>query len=349
MASIPASFFGLTIDADKKYSQTVEDDFRLTMASLSTKLPNKPQRTSVIIKLGDREFTLCSLTPGTLENQSLDLTLVAGEEISFHSVGNCSVDLTGNHIVFADDFGSDDEDDMEMMDHHHDSNCNHDQGSDEESDEMNEDSNEDDDSEEEEELDDATIEAILAAQSKNKRKPEPIPSDKSGKKAKVVELTSEKEAETKKGKKETKEVPAKKEAPAKKETPVKKEASAKESPAKESTPAKRTLSSGIIVEDSVVGTGPVAKSGSKVAVRYIGRLTNGKVFDSNTKGSAFTFKLGKGEVIKGWDLGVAGMHVGGSRKLTIPPHLAYGGRGAPPDIAPNATLVFEIKLLDVKK
>lgn len=86
----------------------------------------------------------------------------------------------------------------------------------------------------------------------------------------------------------------------------------------------------------------------KVGVRYIGKLTNGKVFDSNTKGAPFVFRLGGGEVIKGWDVGVAGMNVGGTRKLTIPPALAYGSKGAPPDIPKNAVLEFEVKLLEVK-
>jgi len=72
------------------------------------------------------------------------------------------------------------------------------------------------------------------------------------------------------------------------------------------------------------------------------------VFDSNTKGSPFVFKLGAGEVIKGWDLGVNGMNVGGTRKLTIPAPLAYGAKGAAPDIPGNATLTFEVKLLEVK-
>lgn len=98
-----------------------------------------------------------------------------------------------------------------------------------------------------------------------------------------------------------------------------------------------------------VGTGPRAKPGKTVAVRYLGRLlSNNKMFDSNTKGAPFKFRLGKGEVIKGWDLGVNGMQVGGVRKLTIPAKLAYGSSGAPPEIPPNADLVFEVKLLEVK-
>ena len=85
-----------------------------------------------------------------------------------------------------------------------------------------------------------------------------------------------------------------------------------------------------------------------MSVRYIGKLTNGKVFDSNTKGSPFVFRVGGGEVIKGWDVGVSGMNVGGTLKLTIPPALAYGAKGAPPDIPKNAVLEFEVKLLEVK-
>ncbi|KAI9321626.1 hypothetical protein BX666DRAFT_1904055 [Dichotomocladium elegans] len=83
-------------------------------------------------------------------------------------------------------------------------------------------------------------------------------------------------------------------------------------------------------------------------MRYIGKLTNGKVFDKNVSGKPFSFRLGRGEVIKGWDIGVAGMKLNGERKLTIPAPLAYGRSGAPPDIGPNATLVFEIKLVAVK-
>ncbi|RKP22658.1 hypothetical protein SYNPS1DRAFT_19784, partial [Syncephalis pseudoplumigaleata] len=79
-----------------------------------------------------------------------------------------------------------------------------------------------------------------------------------------------------------------------------------------------------------------------LSMRYIGRLMNGKVFDQNTKGKPFNFKLGKGEVIKGWDMGIEGMMLNGKRRLTIPAKLAYGSRGAPPDIPPNATLQFDV-------
>ena len=102
------------------------------------------------------------------------------------------------------------------------------------------------------------------------------------------------------------------------------------------------------VEDLVVGNGDEAVTGKKVSVHYTGTLTNGAKFDSSLdRGRPFDFPLGGGRVIKGWDQGVAGMKVGGKRRLTIPPELAYGERGFPPVIPPNSTLVFEIELLGV--
>lgn len=102
------------------------------------------------------------------------------------------------------------------------------------------------------------------------------------------------------------------------------------------------------IENLKSGAGDEAKPGSRVTVHYVGTLTNGSKFDSSRdRGEGFTFKLGAGQVIKGWDQGVAGMKVGDVRKLTIPPHLAYGERGYPPVIPPNSTLVFEVELLSV--
>lgn len=102
------------------------------------------------------------------------------------------------------------------------------------------------------------------------------------------------------------------------------------------------------MEDTKVGTGAVAEAGKSVTVHYTGWLTNGTKFDSSKDhGQPFTFPIGRGAVIKGWDQGVAGMKVGGVRKLTIPPSLAYGANGAGGVIPPNATLVFEVELLGV--
>ena len=112
----------------------------------------------------------------------------------------------------------------------------------------------------------------------------------------------------------------------------------------------KTTSSGLQYWDIVVGTGATAVPGKPVKVHYTGWLTNGKKFDSSVdRGQPFGFPLGGGQVIKGWDEGVAGMKVGGTRQLRIPPELGYGARGAGGAIPPNATLIFDVELLEVNK
>jgi peptidylprolyl isomerase len=112
--------------------------------------------------------------------------------------------------------------------------------------------------------------------------------------------------------------------------------------------------SGLKQVDLVVGTGDVAVKGATLEMHYTGWLyqngKRGKKFDSSLdSGRPFSFKLGAGEVIDGWDRGIEGMRVGGKRELIIPPQLGYGARGAPPDIPPNATLDFEVQLLAVRR
>lgn len=109
------------------------------------------------------------------------------------------------------------------------------------------------------------------------------------------------------------------------------------------------MSTTLLVEDLVVGDGDAAQSGHVVRVHYTGWLVDGSKFDSSRdRNDPFSFHLGQREVIQGWDAGVEGMKVGGIRKLTIPPQMGYGARGAGGVIPPNATLIFEVELLAVK-
>ncbi|KAJ3144263.1 peptidylprolyl isomerase fpr4 [Geranomyces variabilis] len=381
MVFIKAGIWGLKVQSGKEYSTQVQDSFVITMAALTATLPKNGARTSISIKKDDREFVICSLTPGKTEQQVLDLTFLEGEEITFKTTGPCDIDLTGNNLVFAGDEGEDDED-YDSEDSEEGRFMEFGSGDEDDEDE------EEESSADEEELQ-AQMQAAIAAMNGKRKAGAVLPA--SAKKAKITEVVEEEmkqeapatPAQTKKqaaaakkaeaaaaasAKKDVKKEPATPAAAAKKaETPLSAKAVAKtaaatnqtaaspaaSTPAK-STPAttpkstKKTLANGLIIEDVTEGNGPKAKNGKKVGVRYIGRLTNGKVFDSNTKGAPFKFKLGAGDVIKGWDLGVAGMSVGGTRKLTIPAALAYGPKGAPPDIPGHATLEFEVKLMEVK-
>lgn len=113
----------------------------------------------------------------------------------------------------------------------------------------------------------------------------------------------------------------------------------------------QTLPNGLKIDEYVYGTGERAtKAGDTIAVHYIGYLTTGQAFDTSLQGDKkpFAFILGSGKVIPGWDIGLQDMHVGAVRRLTIPPALAYGAKGSPPAIGPNATLVFDVQLMGIQ-
>ncbi len=127
------------------------------------------------------------------------------------------------------------------------------------------------------------------------------------------------------------------------------EVTAEEGEMVETTGKEVTTESGLKYVDLVVGTGESPKMGQTAVVHYTGWLMDGKKFDSSVdRGTPFSFPVGMGRVIKGWDEGVLTMKVGGKRKLTIPPELGYGERGSPGAIPPNATLIFDVELLEIK-
>ncbi|KAF8210392.1 hypothetical protein K438DRAFT_1916811 [Mycena galopus ATCC 62051] len=269
---------------------------------------------------------ICALTPGKIEQVTTNLVLEDEEEYVFEVVGKNTVYLTGNYIdqqpmdmpPFGDDSDLDDEEDAFDLE---------DVSSDVEMDPNDLD-------------DEARFEEIDEAVHGQKR---PRDSDA----ADAGKLSKKQKAESGKGVKPDSEATDKKEK--KKEKKEKKDAGktdGEKQPEKKPA-AEREVAGGVKIKDTKVGTGPAAKKGNTVSMRYIGKLQSGKIFDSNTKGKPFTFHLGKGEVIKGWDEGIVGMHVGGERLLTIPAAMGYGKRGTD-GIPGNSTLIFEVKLTDLK-
>ncbi|CDF91479.1 ZYBA0S11-03774g1_1 [Zygosaccharomyces bailii CLIB 213] len=280
------------------------------------------------------EYVLVTLSPQTQYQQTLDITIAPEEEVQFVVTGSYAVTVSGNYVkhpfdapFISDDDEEDDDEDSEEYDLTPDE------------DEVIIDELDD--------LEDASdvegrIEELIDQENKekNKKRKQIEAETVEPKKAKKEKKDSNKEPK-KESKKEDTQEPKKD----KKEKKVEFKKDLEEGPTKK--PKTKTLEGGVVVEDRTVGKGAHAKKGSRVGMRYIGKLKNGKVFDKNTSGKPFVFKLGVGEVIKGWDVGVAGMAVGGERRIIIPAAYAYG-KQALPGIPANSELTFDVKLVSLK-
>ncbi|SCU78099.1 LAFA_0A04896g1_1 [Lachancea sp. 'fantastica'] len=283
-----------------------------------------------------QEYVVLTLSPKVQFQQTLDLVIAPEEEVQFVLTGSYPIYLTGNYVKHPFDqprYGDDSEEDSE--------------GDDEDYDSEEYDLTPDED-EILDDLEDASdvegrIEEIIKQEEDQKANKDKTASNNKRKKQEDEEeetqAASESPKETKKAKKD------------KKEKKVEFKKDLEEGPSKKATkdekPKTKVLEGGVIVEDRVVGKGKAAKKGSKVGMRYIGKLKNGKVFDKNTSGKPFNFNLGRGEVIKGWDIGVAGMAVGGERRIVIPAPYAYG-KQALPGLPANSELTFDVKLVSMK-
>lgn len=284
---------------------------------------------------------LGSLTPGKVEQSVLDICLEQDEDYIFELVGKNTIYLSGNYIdqspVDNPPFGdSDSEDDAYALDE---------VSSDVE---VNPEDYDMDDDEDEDSHRFEEIKENADALGKKRRRDSDVTANAAEKLSKAEKKKLNKKLKTengdvvptgttaaapKSGKKEKKE----------------EEKKEKEKEKKADTTASKTieLAGGVKARDVKIGTGPQAKAGQTVSMRYVGKLDNKTIFDKNTSGAPFTFKLGKGEVIKGWDVGIAGMAVGGERELVIPPAMAYGNKKSGP-IPAGSTLTFECKLLKIK-
>ncbi|TEB38357.1 FKBP-like protein [Coprinellus micaceus] len=262
---------------------------------------------------------LAPLTAGRIEQAIVNLVLLEDRDYVLSNNGKNVVYLTGNYIKHDDE---DPYGDGEL-------------DSDEEGYDL-------DDVSSDVEMNPEDLEALELESNSSRFEEVKEEAPKSAKRGRESDAAAEKPKEAKEKKNKKLKAEDGKAAPAPAEEKEKKEKKKEDKPA-----AVKELPGGLQIKDTKVGDGAEAKKGARVGMRYIGKLNNGNVFDKNVKGKPFYFRLGKGEVIKGWDQGIAGMKVGGERVLTIPPGLAYGKQKLE-GIPPNSTLTFEVKLLEVK-
>ncbi|PIK53699.1 putative 46 kDa FK506-binding nuclear protein [Apostichopus japonicus] len=324
-------FWGLTLEAGKHYSQSIEDSFHVSMAALelqydyTDRSPRPPVQ--VMVQHHKKDFLLCSLIHGTLIQQPLDLDFTEGEQVTFYLEGSESS-----------------EDGMEVSDEEGDAKEDLDEtipslqqlasGQDLES--------EDDESEEE-------WTPVQKAESTKKRKStEKTPTSQKKKKSEAKVKEEEEEDQSSEDEEDGDEEDIVDEMADLIKDIEENGNGGKEETDESGKKSKKKLSNGVVIEDTVVGDGKLARPLKMVGVYYKGTLAGRKQeFDSCLSGKPFRFRLGTKEVISGWDSGLAGMRVGGKRRLTIPPSQGYGKTRAG-SIPPNSTLVFDVELKEVR-
>eukprot|EP01111_Echinosteliopsis_oligospora_P001197 TRINITY_DN116_c0_g1_i2.p1 TRINITY_DN116_c0_g1~~TRINITY_DN116_c0_g1_i2.p1 ORF type:complete len:316 (-),score=124.52 TRINITY_DN116_c0_g1_i2:64-1011(-) len=313
------SFWAVELLPGKEHTFIPEFDLIVSQAVLPEAAKDKT-RSVVSVKTNDNTFAIASLTLGSHDSQNLDILFDQGLELTLTNSGKNPVHLSGRY--------HEEDDDMEGM-------YGDEYGSEGEEGEGFSGSEEDDD---DDDIDEEELTKQIQAQA-NKRNAAAANGAKGGAQQPAAKKQKGNEGAA------VPVSPAQAKPAAAKQPQQPKQEQKQAKPAAQKSPAKAVkLQGGLSYEILQNGSGATATRGKQVSVRYVGRLPSGKVFDSSTK-KPFKFKLGASEVIRGWDLGVEGMAVGEKRKLIIPPELAYGKRGAPPDIPPNATLHFDVEFL----
>ncbi|KAG4075722.1 hypothetical protein HA402_003547 [Bradysia odoriphaga] len=329
-------FWGLVVQPNKKYSKTVSTPFHVSQAVLD--ITNTPGDSDVqlILKSDKVDYILCILNKAERVQMPLNLIFSEGDEISFRSIGG-TVHLTGylvdeQNLPEYEEDESSDEDVPTLVDAskhkgkrqvRQESSGSENEDSAESGDEVGSDDEEDVEDEMEADSDNESDEEIEAPPAK-------VPKTNG-----MPNGVSKKEDRNKDKKKD-----AKQKKQQQRQTVDVAEKDVPESKASSHTDLK--------IEEIREGKGAEVKIGRKVQVYYEGRFkSNNKIFDKATSGKGFEFTVGRGSVIRGWDVGVLGMRAGGKRRLICPPSMAYGKKGSPPAIPPNATLVFDIEIKNV--
>ncbi|PSN49803.1 hypothetical protein C0J52_01375 [Blattella germanica] len=352
------------MESGKRYTQTVERAFHVSMACLEPNTADT-ENVSVMLVFDNKEFILCNLNKNKAIQAHLDLNFQSGDRIAFMSTGKGRVHLTG-YLLETDEEEDDEAAVMDMDLSDFDKLNSPVKGTGKRKNEPQLKKVESKKAKIEAENEGDEVEVSPKPKTPDLKKKDKLhqmkspedrnktPADQKQKNKSLIEKQQKNKTPGDKQKNKTpnaqgQNTPNQK-SPGNQMNSGKKNKKGQETPKGPKTPGgespqKRVLEGGVVVEELKVGNGPVAKPGRQVSVYYVGRLkNNNKQFDSTTEGSGFKFRLGRGEVIKGWDIGVNGMKVGGKRKIVCPAALAYGNKGSPPAIPPNSTLVFDVEL-----